>query len=91
MLCVGAVAVAAISCSDDDESAPTTTQAVVTTTSPPARSNDGVLVLGVLLPTTGPGATLFGEGMVDAVELATEQINHAGGVIGSEVTLIERR
>ncbi len=48
-----------------------------------------MLVLGVLLPTTGPGATLFGEGMVDAVHLATEQINDAGGVIGSEVTLIE--
>ena len=89
MLCVGAVAVAAISCSDDGESAPTTTQAVVTTTSSPVRSNDGVLVLGVLLPTTGPGATLSGEGMVDAVEQATEQINHAGGVIGSEVKLIK--
>jgi branched-chain amino acid transport system substrate-binding protein len=88
LLCVGAVAVAAISCSDDDETAPTTTQAVVTTTSPPARSNDGVLVLGVLLPTTGPGATLFGEGMVDAVEQATEQINHAGGVNGSELRLV---
>ena len=61
----------------------------MTTTSSPARANDGVLVLGVLLPTTGPGATLFGEGMVDAVHLATEQINDAGGVIGSEVTLIE--
>ena len=80
---------AAISCSDDDDSAPTTTQAVVTTTSSPARANDGVLVLGVLLPTTGPGATLFGEGMVDAVHLATEQINDAGGVIGSDVTLID--
>ena len=45
-------------------------------------------MLGVLLPTTGPGATLFGEGMVDAVEIATEQINAAGGVIGSDVMLI---
>ena len=79
---------AAISCSNDGDSAPTTTQVVVTTTSSPARSNDGVLKLGVLLPTTGPGATLFGEGMVDAVQVATEQINHAGGVFGSDVKLI---
>ena len=78
----------AISCSDDDDSAPTTTQAVVTTTSSPARSNDGVLVLGVLLPTTGPGATLFGEGMVEAVQRATDLINDAGGFKGVDVELI---
>ena len=61
----------------------------MTTTSSPARSDDGVLVLGVLLPTTGPGATLFGEGMIDAVELATDEINAAGGVNGADVELID--
>jgi len=88
LLCVSAVVVGVVACNSDGATAPTTTQTIVTTTSSPARANDGVLVLGVLLPTTGPGATLFGEGMIDAVELATDQINDAGGVNGSDVELI---
>ncbi|HEX4980438.1 MAG TPA: ABC transporter substrate-binding protein [Ilumatobacteraceae bacterium] len=87
-LCVGVVVVGVVACNGDDDTAPTTTQTIVTTTSSPARANDGVLRLGVLLPTTGPGATLFGDGMIDAVELATDQINDAGGVNGSDVELI---
>lgn len=79
---------AVVGCNSDGDSAPTTTRTIVTTTSSPARTNDGVLVLGVLLPTTGPGATLLGEGMIDAVELATDQINDAGGVNGFDVELI---
>jgi len=80
--------VAAVACNGDDDSASTTTQTVVTTTSPPPRPDDGVLVLGVLLPTTGPGATLFGEGMIEAVQRAVDEINAAGGVNGADVDLI---
>lgn len=92
-MCVGALGVAAVACSGDDDSAgdssPTTTQLVATTASSPVRPDDGVLVLGVLLPTTGPGATLFGDGMIDAVQMAVDQINVAGGVNGSDVELID--
>jgi branched-chain amino acid transport system substrate-binding protein len=87
-LCVGVVITSAVACHDDDDSSPPTTQVVVTTTTSPARDDDGILVLGVLLPTTGPGATLFGEGMINAVELARDEINDAGGVLGTDVELI---
>jgi branched-chain amino acid transport system substrate-binding protein len=87
-LCVGAVVAAVVACNGDDDGATTTTQTIVTTTSSPARPDDGVLVLGVLLPTTGPGATLFGEGMIEAVQLAVDEINAAGGVNGADVGLI---
>ena len=77
-----------VACSGDDNGAPTTTQPAVPSTTSPARTDDGVLVLGVLLPTTGPGATLFGEGMIQAVQLAQEEINDAGGVNGFDVELV---
>lgn len=77
-----------VACTNDGDTSPTTTQVVETTIRSPARSDDGVLVLGVLLPTTGPGATLFGEGMIDAVQLALAEINDAGGVLGADVELI---
>lgn len=41
--------------------------------------DDGVLRIGVLLPLTGPGAEL-GAAMVDAVELAVDEVDRAGGV-----------
>jgi branched-chain amino acid transport system substrate-binding protein len=88
IVCVGAVVAALVACNGDDDTAPTTTRAVVTTTSSPARPDDGKLVLGVLLPTTGPGATLFGEGMIEAVQRATNEINQTGGVNGVDVELI---
>lgn len=75
-------------CTNDGDTSPTTTEVAPTTTSSPARSDDGVLRLGVLLPTTGPGATLFGEGMINAVHLAQDEINDAGGVLGAAVELI---
>lgn len=47
---------------------------------------DDVLNLGYLLPETGDLATL-GVPQIEAVELAVEDINEAGGVLGSDVTL----
>jgi ABC-type branched-subunit amino acid transport system substrate-binding protein len=47
---------------------------------------DDVLNLGYLLPETGDLATL-GVPQIEAVQLAVEDINEAGGVLGSDVTL----
>ncbi|MFW6009962.1 MAG: ABC transporter substrate-binding protein [Actinomycetota bacterium] len=47
---------------------------------------DDVLDLGYLLPETGDLSTL-GVPQIEAVQLAVEDINAAGGVLGSEVTL----
>ncbi len=86
---IGTVAVAVAACSggDDDVVAPTSTAAVTTSTSP-SRADDGQLLIGVLLPTTGPGAQL-GAPMVEAVREAVGRINAAGGVLGQEVELVE--
>lgn len=59
-----------------------------TTTSIVERSNDGTLVLGVFLPTTGAGSDL-GAPMIAAVDDAVAEINAAGGVFGRDV-LLER-
>ena len=53
--------------------------------SAPAKSGDGQLVIGQLLPTTGDLAYL-GPPEISGVELALEEINAAGGVLGKEVT-----
>ena len=47
---------------------------------------DDVLNLGYLLPETGDLSTL-GLPQIEAVELAVEDINDAGGVLGADVTL----
>ncbi len=69
----------------DDDTTPTTTE-TPTTTTVPERVSDGVLSLGVFLPTTGPGAT-FGPPMIDAITEAVELINENGGVLGEDVEL----
>jgi branched-chain amino acid transport system substrate-binding protein len=76
-------------CNGDDASAPTVADATTTTsTTLVPRADDGVLVIGVLLPTTG-GAAQLGGPMINAVRLATDRINDAGGVNGSPIELIE--
>ncbi len=54
-----------------------------TTTTIP-RADDGVLEIGVLLPTTGASGTI-GQAMTKAVMLAVKQVNAAGGVLGHAV------
>lgn len=85
LLVVGALGAAGCSGGDDDV-APTTSIAVTTTTTP-VRADDGQLVLGVYLPTTGPGAPL-GVPMIAAVEDAVGLINEAGGVLDQRVVTI---
>lgn len=52
-----------------------------TTTEVPS---DGVLVLGALLPQSGRGAT-FGDPLIQAFELAVDEVNAAGGINGVRV------
>ncbi|MEX0848562.1 MAG: ABC transporter substrate-binding protein, partial [Ilumatobacteraceae bacterium] len=76
LACVAVMAIAACSGSSAAQ-APTTTS---TDDLAGALPDDGILRLGVLLPLTGPGAELGGA-MVDAVELAIDQVEAAGSGI----------
>ncbi|MBI2169332.1 MAG: ABC transporter substrate-binding protein [Actinobacteria bacterium] len=71
-----------------DEEEPTTTAPPPTTTppSPVGKSVDGVLRLGAVLPLSGD-LEHFGPGMQAAVELAVDEINDDGGVLGKPVEL----
>jgi len=75
LACLAAVAIAACSGSTEAQ-APSSTDDIA---APVALPDDGVLRIGVLLPLTGPGAEL-GAAMIDAVELAVEEIGAAGGI-----------
>jgi ABC-type branched-subunit amino acid transport system substrate-binding protein len=88
----------AASCADDDDDTedPPTTEAPDETTPPddddeeaaePGASVDGVLTLGSVMPLTGDLQD-FGPGMQAAVEMAVEDINGAGGVLGEDVVLV---
>lgn len=70
---------AAAACADDDTAAPDTTV-------DDEVSADG-LVIGAVLPETGPLAFL-GPPQIEGVNLAIKDINEAGGVLGSDVTLL---
>jgi branched-chain amino acid transport system substrate-binding protein len=69
------------------ETTPTTTTVAVVEEAPDVES-DGVLRIGVLLPRTGAGAQL-GRPMIDAVAIARDRVNAAGGVNGRDVVLVE--
>jgi len=48
---------------------------------------DGEILIGVMLPMTG-GMASFGEDMFGAIEIAANEINAAGGILGKEIILI---
>jgi ABC-type branched-subunit amino acid transport system substrate-binding protein len=54
-----------------------------------AANLDGVLRIGVLLPTTGPAKALA-QPMLVAIDMAVAEINAAGGVFGRPVELMRR-
>lgn len=67
------------------------TTSVPPTTAPPtteAGRADGILQVGTILPHTGDLAAL-GPPMINAVRMAVEDINAAGGVLGQPLLLIE--
>jgi ABC-type branched-subunit amino acid transport system substrate-binding protein len=55
---------------------------------PPSAQGDGTLTLGSLLPLTGDLAFL-GPPEVAGVQLAIEEMNQAGGVLGKDVRLVQ--
>jgi len=75
LACLAAVTLAACSGSTVVQTPPSTSAPAEAVALP----DDGVLRIGVLLPLTGPGAE-FGAAMIEAVELAVDEINEAGGV-----------
>ncbi len=87
-LVVAASILGACTGDDDEPGEVTVIETTTTSTTVPSRSGDGVLSIGLLLPTTGAGAALGGP-MIEAARLAVEQINAAGGVLGEPVILSE--
>lgn len=74
-------------CSSDDQADTTAATIIETTTT--ARPDDGVLVIGTVLPTGGSAAEL-GTSMADALTVALDEINGRGGIGGRRVRLIAR-
>jgi ABC-type branched-subunit amino acid transport system substrate-binding protein len=72
--------------SSPSESAPEEASADQECPTPPPAKGDGQLVLGSLLPLTGDLAFL-GPPEVAGVELAIQEMNDAGGVLGKDVVL----
>jgi branched-chain amino acid transport system substrate-binding protein len=80
---VGVASLALAACGGDDDDDDTTGGASPTA---PASTGDGTLALGTLLPQTGSLAFL-GPPEFAGVNLAVEDINAAGGVLGEQVTV----
>jgi branched-chain amino acid transport system substrate-binding protein len=76
-------------CDGDDDTGRATTTTVPATTVAADHPTDGVLTIGMLLPSTGPGAAELGVPMREAVEVAVGDINAAGGVLGGSVRLVD--
>ncbi|HAP77760.1 MAG TPA: hypothetical protein DCR14_16980 [Acidimicrobiaceae bacterium] len=86
---IAAVAAAAAlgACNDDPATvAPTTSSLPATTTT---RPDDGVFLIGLVVPSVGSGVEI-GRSVDDAVALAVQQINDAGGVNGQQVQVVRR-
>lgn len=80
-----ACSVAMAACGGTTTSAPVDSEPPRTTTIAP-RMSDGILRVGLLVPRSGPGATI-GEPLVAIVEAAVRAINDNGGVNGVPVEL----
>ena len=48
---------------------------------------DGELLIGIMVPTTGSEAT-YGKDMENAITLAVDEINAAGGVLGKKLVTV---
>ncbi len=74
-------------CTSGNDATPPTTQPTPTTTIPEQQESDGILTIGLLLPSTDP---TLGEGLIEAANIAVDRINDAGGVLGRPVRVVER-
>ena len=83
-------ALVAAACGDDDDDAATGGDDTTSTTAgdEPAGGDGDGLTMGYVLPQDGPLGFL-GPPQIEGVKLAIEDINAAGGVLGSDVTLLE--
>ncbi|MBU3689866.1 MAG: amino acid ABC transporter substrate-binding protein [Actinobacteria bacterium] len=84
-LVAAALGLVVAACGGGTTTAPVDTEPPRTTTIAP-RISDGALRLGLLVPRSGPGATI-GEPLVAIVEAAVRAINDNGGVNGSPIEL----
>jgi branched-chain amino acid transport system substrate-binding protein len=75
------LALIAAACGNDDNAG---TEGAADAAAPPTEG--GPFNVGFVLPETGP-RTFFGPAVISAVELAAQDINEAGGVLGSDVEL----
>jgi branched-chain amino acid transport system substrate-binding protein len=87
MALVAASTLAASACGDDDGDDASGDE--TTTTAGEVPEGDGVLTVGSLLPSTG-ALSFLGPPMIGAVEMAVEEINAAGGVLGQDVVLVQQ-
>jgi branched-chain amino acid transport system substrate-binding protein len=79
-----AASLALTACGGGEETATPATSAPAASSAPAAAKGDGVLTIGTLLPQTGSLAIL-GPPEFAGVDLAVEEINAAGGVLGKPV------
>lgn len=88
----GAMLLAACGSDTDDTTTPsgsdTTTPTETESSAAPAGNGDGTLTIGTLLPATGDLSSL-GPPEFAGVDLAVEDINKAGGVLGTDVVQVK--
>jgi len=73
---------------DDPEETPDATESESSESAAPAAEGDGELVIGTLLPQTG-NLTSLGPQEFAGVQLAVDEINEAGGVLGQPVRKVD--
>ncbi|MFP3899805.1 MAG: ABC transporter substrate-binding protein [Acidimicrobiia bacterium] len=78
---IGALTLLAAACGDDDDEAG---EGETTTTEGDGEPTGEALVIGALLPESGSLAAIV-ESLRTPIDLAVEEINEAGGVLGSDV------
>ncbi|HRE03362.1 MAG TPA: ABC transporter substrate-binding protein [Ilumatobacteraceae bacterium] len=74
-------------CTTSDDGT-TTSSSSSTSTTAVVRVDDGVLRIGVLLPSSGAGASIIGDSARAAVQSAIASANAEGGVLGRDVELV---
>lgn len=74
-----------MACSSGDDATPPPTVVTTTTEPTPVRVNDGQLTIGALIPS---GTPVVAEFLTTALESSIDEVNAAGGVLGSDVELI---
>jgi branched-chain amino acid transport system substrate-binding protein len=88
VLVVGALALVASACGGDDESSDESTTTTEAENASDRGNADGEVIFGTLVPQSGDLSNIV-ESLQTPVDIAVEEINEAGGVLGKPVTVIE--